>query len=125
MLTLLLALVLHAATAPKVDAGTLCISSFSAKEFLAEPMDKPKPKPNSVYTFRIGGRERARIGAGQTASITDLPTNKTLRLEVYLDGKHTETIRLKFSRSRSRSCLWFYPGYASWQLKDPQYCKCR
>jgi hypothetical protein len=89
------------ARATAETTGELCLAPFHATPPPDSPPGVPPPPPppgepdlsdttwapqhNSHFTFSINGRQRAILGDGETAYLTDLPTSKPLRVKIRLD----------------------------------------
>jgi hypothetical protein len=99
--------------------GMVCIAPFqvSKDQYLESPrsLHTWAPGEKSKFSFSVDGKVRAEVGAGESACMKDLETQKPIRISVKLDGKPYESFKLDLAQEgQSRVCLWLYPNYWHW-----------
>lgn len=116
VLALLLA-ALSPAVSAAGDDGVICIAPFRAdRPAPGPPMSTtPMPSPGTVFTFLVDKRLKASVRNGEMALITEVPTDRKVKVEVRTQTRGFETFWLHLGKEpEKRVCLWLYPGYWHW-----------
>jgi hypothetical protein len=115
---------LEASEAEVSETGSICIAPFHQDEpALGRPpavdlimsQNTWPPAWNSVFEFFVEKREAVEVRNDEMVLISNLPTDRKVKVRVVLDGKPFETFWLKLGdQPEHRVCLWLYPGYWHW-----------
>jgi hypothetical protein len=123
--------------APKTE-GVICVAPFHVKA--PEPGMPPipellmsqttwAPSHDSKFKFHIDGHLKATVANDEMVLISNLPTDRRVRIKVSLDGRPFEAFSLDLGKEpEHRVCLWLYPGYWHWidnGWSENLGCKCR
>ena len=123
--------------APKTE-GVICVAPFHVKapepgmppvpELSMSPTTWP-PAHDSKFKFHVDGHLKATVANGEMVLISNLPTDRRVRIKVSLDGRPFEAFALDLGKApEHRVCLWLYPDYWHWidnGWSDNLGCKCR
>jgi hypothetical protein len=112
------------AVAAEPTRGTICIAPFhvatpeSGEPTASGPILSQTtwpPQADSAFAFRIDQRPSISLRNHEMVAVTDLPTDRKVKVVVRLDGQPFEAFSLDLgAATEHRICLWLYPGYWHW-----------